>query len=243
MCDQLALQVPELRTRVEPNLLRQSAACPLEGGKRFGLAARAVEREHQLAEEPLSLRVVTDQRLELADELRPAPDREIGIDPVLERDQPPLLQSLRLSLRERLIEEVRECRPTPEGERGPQRLSRLLGPVRSEAPPPIPQKSLEPVDVELVALDMEHVSGRAPRQPPVAERLAQARHVGVERVSRCRRRTLSPQAVDQAIARDDVVGMQQQDREHGPLLRPAERQLVSVAPDDDGAENRKLHRT
>ena len=57
-----------------------------------GLPVAPVEGEHQLPAEPLAALVLGDQRLELGDEIAMAPEREVGLDPVLERRQPQLLQ-------------------------------------------------------------------------------------------------------------------------------------------------------
>jgi hypothetical protein len=61
-------------------------------------------------------------------------------------------------------------------------------------------------------------------------------------MARRRRRPLSPQAVDQAVAGDDLVRVQGEDREHPALLRAPERKLTAVVPCRDGTENRELHR-
>ena len=52
----------------------------------------------------------------------------------------------------------------------------------------------------------------------VAELLAQPRDVDLELLRGRRRRRLAPQLVDQPIGRDDLVGVQQQDREQRALL-------------------------
>jgi hypothetical protein len=198
--DDLPLQLPELRARLEPELLRQATACPLIGSKRFGLAARAVEREHQLTQEPLSLRIVLDERFELGYQLPPAPEREIGIDSVLERDQPPLLQPLRLSLREGLVQEICQRRSPPERKGRAQGLARFGSLALREPCAALCQEPLEPLEIELVRLDVKHVARGAPCKPVVTERLAKAGNVVVDRVRGRRRRPLSPDAVDQAVA-------------------------------------------
>jgi hypothetical protein len=39
---------------------------------------------------------------------------------------------------------------------------------------------------------------------------------------------LSPQLVDQPVAREHLAGMEQQEREHGALLRPSDGELTPV---------------
>ena len=80
-----ALELAQRLAGLDPQLLDQRAACALVHGERVGLAARAVEREHQLPAQPLAQRVLRDQPLELGDELRMTAEREVGVDPVFER--------------------------------------------------------------------------------------------------------------------------------------------------------------
>jgi hypothetical protein len=61
-------------------------------------------------------------------------------------------------------------------------------------------------------------------------------------VIRGRRRPLAPHALDQAIARDGLIRVQEEDCEKGPLLRSSERQLTAVAPHLDRTEKSKVHR-
>jgi hypothetical protein len=44
----------------------------------------------------------------------------------------------------------------------------------------------------------------------------------LEGVVRGRRRIVGPQLLDQAVAGDDAIGLQQEDRQQRPLLRTAE---------------------
>ena len=77
----------------------------------FRLAAAAVEREHQLGAKAFAVRVLGDQRLELGDEREVAAQRELGVDPLLDRRQPELLEPLGLDLREPLELEIGERPP------------------------------------------------------------------------------------------------------------------------------------
>ena len=61
----------------------------LEG---FGLATRAIEREHQLRAERLAQRVLGDEGLQLPHELGRAAGREVGLDPLLDRRDVLLLE-------------------------------------------------------------------------------------------------------------------------------------------------------
>ena len=75
-----ALEGAELRRRLEPELVERRARVAV-GVERVGLPAGAVEGEHQLAAEPLTMRMCGDERLELAGERRRAARVEIQVDP------------------------------------------------------------------------------------------------------------------------------------------------------------------
>src|SRR5262249_6816117 len=111
------LQFPELGSGLQAQLIAQCPADPLEGGERVRLPSAPVEREHELPVEALAQRVIGDERLQLRYELEVPCEREIGIDPLLERDQTQLLQPGDIALRERLVGHVRKRCPSPEAER------------------------------------------------------------------------------------------------------------------------------
>ncbi len=67
--------------------------------------------------------MLRDQLLELADELAVSPEREIGVDPILERRQSKLPEPDDLGLRKRLPGEITERRSAPERKRRPQSVS------------------------------------------------------------------------------------------------------------------------
>src|SRR5215216_8111920 len=86
---------------------------------------------------------------------------------------------------------------------------------------------LEPAQVELPILDPQLVARRAGGEDPTSaagalglEQVAELRDVHLERLSRRLGRALAPQRLDQAIARDDLVRMEQQNAEEQSLLRP-----------------------
>ena len=87
-------------------------------GERVRLAARPVEREHQLTAETLAQRVRRDEALELGRRARASrPSSSSAVDAILERDEAQLLESLDLALGERLELEVGKRRAAPERER------------------------------------------------------------------------------------------------------------------------------
>jgi hypothetical protein len=64
--------------------------------------------------------------------------------------------------------------------------------------------------------------------------------VDLDGVARRCRRVLGPQLLDQAIAGDDPVGLQQQDRQQRALLRSTEREPVPVRADLERTEDAEV---
>ena len=83
--------------------------------------------------------MLADEHLDLTDELCEAAEREVGLEPPLERHQAELFEAENLRLRERLVGEVGERRPAPEVESFAQPLRRQLG--RRPLAPPRPAAS------------------------------------------------------------------------------------------------------
>jgi hypothetical protein len=110
----------------------------------------------------LAERMQRHQALELADERRVAAEREVRVDPQLERGEAKLFEPRDLALRERLVCEVGERRSLPELER----LAERVGPTLLD-------ETLESLEVELARLDANGVTGCASDDAVVAERLAE----------------------------------------------------------------------
>src|SRR5439155_9474528 len=86
------LELPQLSARLEAELVHKPAPARLVGGERIRLPRGPIEAEHQLGEQTLPERVLGDEPLELTHQLRAAPELELGVNPGLERQQPPLLE-------------------------------------------------------------------------------------------------------------------------------------------------------
>ena len=134
----------------------------------------------------------------------------------------------------------------PLRERLGEAVGRLLGPARGEVGAPARDKLLEARHVELVGRDARDVArplgdDHARRLAIGLDRLAQLRHVALQRGRGRRGRRLTPDQVDQPLAGDDLVGVQQQDRQHAALARPAERRCHVPGSRLDRAEEPEVH--
>jgi hypothetical protein len=236
-----ALQLAKLRPGLEPQVLDQARAPGAKSGQRVGLAAGPVERKHELPERALAERVLSHERLQLGHEGTVAPERQLGVDPLLDGEQPPLLEPFGLASGEPQVCEVGERGSAPERERGSQRSLRGLGVAARERLVPLFEQPLEPVRVKLAGVHLQDVSRRAAREAPVAEQLAQARDVVVQRVVDGRRRPLAPQAVDHPVARHHLVGPQHEHGQQRALLGSAQRELAAVPPHDQRTQDTEIH--
>ena len=158
----------------------------------------------------------------------PPPRSSSASMPTLDGVLTELAEARRLRLDERLVLEVGERRASPERERVAQRRGtrpRIFVPRAREQP-------LELVQVELTRCDSEQVAGAACLQhvAGAAQCLPERRDVDLDRLHRGWRDLAGPERLRETIGRDDLVRVQQQEREQRPL--PRER------PDRAGARRR-----
>ena len=95
-----AVQLLELATRLDAELVDKQPAPRLVGLQRFGLPAGTVEREHVLAAQSLPYGIFLDKDFELTDELPVATHLQIRLHALLESRKPELLEVYDVRLRE-----------------------------------------------------------------------------------------------------------------------------------------------
>ena len=176
-----ALELLEGRARLDSELVDEDAACVLICLQSLGLAAGSIQRRHQLPPQALAERVLADERLELPGELVVAPEREVGLDAELDRPQPDLLEPARSQAGRTLVGEVRERRASPQRQCVDEPPRRVRRQAAGEQAPPLADQSLEPVQIELVGLDPDHVAGRPGREHVLRQRLTKSRDVDAQR--------------------------------------------------------------
>jgi hypothetical protein len=132
---------------------------------------------------------------ELSHQLVVATVCQVALDPLLEADQPKLLEAAYLDLREALIGQLGQWRPPPQGQRVPQ--------------PALVLRALEPGEIELVRLHPQQVARRRRQQALFTEQLPKLRDVQLKRLPRRLGRRFLPERVDQPSAGHDPIGLQQ----------------------------------
>jgi hypothetical protein len=166
----------------------------------------------------LAVRLGRDQPLELGDELVVPAESELRVVEQLERAQSPLLQPGRLRLVDGLAREVGERGADPEPDGAAEILRGLARACRRESGRGRLDEPVEPRQVELPRIEPQPVAGPVPLDAVRPERPPQPVDVDLERRDGRAGRVLSPQRVDEPVARDDGVRVQEQQGEQRALL-------------------------
>ena len=244
MLEDRPLEPRQRRPRLEAQLLGQHAPAVPVDLQRLRLAPGAIQRQHQLRAQTLAQRLARDGGLELRDQLGMAPARQIGLDAALQRDHPALQHAVDLHARLGRLGQLGQRRSAPHAQPGTELGGGALGVARRQRLASGLQAALEALEVERPRLDPQPIAAPVGLQRPVAavrtQRAAQLRDVVLQDLPGRRRRTLAPQLVDQPLARDDLVAMQQQLPEHGPLAiaahtRPGGRHRPPPAARESGS--------
>ena len=229
------LEAPHRLARLEAELVERRPV-GVVGGERVGMTARGVQRAHQKLAGPLAQRVLADERLELRDDVGRAPELDVGGDPLLDGDQPELVEAPGLGLRPLLESELGERRAAPEIERAQEDAATLLRSAR----PRVGEQLLEAPRVDLLRRDREHVPGRTRDDDVGSERLPERDDGVLQRRGRIRRRIGAVELVDELLGRNNAPGAQEQGGQEGALARPPEADRALLAPHLERAEDQEL---
>ena len=111
------LHALEGRPGLDAEVVRQPRPGLAVDVQRVGLPAGAVQRQHELLPEGLAVGLLEREGPQLLDELPVKAERQVRVEPVLERGQPQLVETRGFAARERLVGELHERRAAPQGER------------------------------------------------------------------------------------------------------------------------------
>ena len=157
--------------------------------------------------------------------------RQVSLDPGLQGGEPQVFQAHGLRLNERVVGQVGEHLPSPQIQRLAQRLGALRVPARFHRIPPGDEPVLESRRIQVLAIHAEqittafrhqHAPGSAP-EPVRLERAAQVKHIGLQGPDPPIGRVAAPDLLGQPVHRYGPVRLQQQQRQHCPLPRAAQR--------------------
>ena len=172
--------------------------------------------------------------------------REVGLDPVLDRRQAELLEPADLDVCERVVREIREGRAAPQRERRTQLRRGPGGVAARHRLPRLAQEPLETRGVELVGIDPELVAARPGEQDGHVRRVSRLEQTAELRDAvpdhlRCgRRRVPAPEAGDDALERQRLVRVQEQQSKQRPLPCAGELERPARLADLEGAEDPEL---
>ena len=177
------LEALQSLARLETQFLGQQAARVVVDTQGVRLSAGAIEREHQLPAKAFAQWMLRNQSLQLRSDVGVAAESQIRLEPLLDCAEAQLVQPADLALSERVVGEVGEGRPTPEGERFSERRGRVLGAAGGQLAPSLLDEAPEAVDVQLVRPHLEHVTAGMRAQDPGTRRGRGAPRVGLERLA------------------------------------------------------------
>jgi hypothetical protein len=139
--------------------------------------------------------------------------------------------------------ELGERRAAPERERPVEGCGRLLGTSGHQCLPSLTGQPLEAVQVETLWVDPEDVAVQLGYEGCVhaggGQELADLGQVDVQGGADRARPLGGPDPLDQALARDRLVGVQKQEREQRALLCAAERERLATDPSLERPEQRE----
>jgi hypothetical protein len=223
-----ALELLQCPARLEAELVGKKLPCPPVDLERVGLPPRSVERQHELAAQPLLERVRPHERLELRDEPAPAAEREVGVDAIHERRQAKLLEASDLRLDEIERREIGERRPAEERQRCPERSDRGGRISAVERRASVRHESLELGDIELVGIGANEITAGAGFHGLVLEETAEPRDRDADGPDGGVRSLGTEELLGEVFRRDELVRVQQEQREQAALPLASERERLAV---------------
>ena len=240
MREDRALKLGQRPRRLDPELGDERLARRPIHLERLDLPPRAIERDHQQPAKALAQGVVPHEHFELGERGAVPAECELGLEALLERREPQLLQPSDRRLRERLVCDVGERSTAPESESVLQQADGGLGLGPVERLRGLVSPPLEPVQVEPLRLDVEGVPRRPRLDHRCPEELAQLGDLTLHLRHGGDRRSTRVEVVGQPLDGDDPVRAQQKDRERRALLRPAQTHRTAVVEDLERSKDREL---
>ena len=202
---------------VDAEFAGEQFADPLVGGERVGLPAAAVQRQHELAVQPLPQRMPGGQLLQLGDERVVPAERQVGVDPGLQNGEPQFLQPGGLGPGEGVVGQVGQHRAAPQIQRLAQRLGGFGVPASFQLSPSRGEAVLEQRRVQVLMVHVQHITAvpgqkdvsRGTPGPVRLQRLAQVEHIGLQGRDPPLRWVPAPDILGQPVHRHDPVRLKQ----------------------------------
>jgi hypothetical protein len=212
-----------------------------------GLVQGHVICQDQQMPQPLPQPMPAHQRLQLGDRLAGPAHVKVRGEAVLERHQPQLLEPSRLARAKARRLETHGGRAAPQRERLGEGRPGRLGPALPPGPATQADQPGEPPSIDCVVGRRQPVAraigDKQPRRAAAArlKRVAQAKHVGLQRLRGRARWSVAPQTVDQLVRGDHAAGAGHQVRQVRALLDPGDLDRSAFTENLERAEHGELH--
>ena len=238
--EDLALERPQLRPRVEAELVGQDGPRTAVGRHGVRLPAALVQRGHQQPVQPFPQRMPVHELGQLTGDLAiPAESKLHGVE-VLHRHQPALGQPVDLA------DQVGDLhalvrRASPQVQRLADQL-RTPPRVHRGDPARFVEECVEPVGVEFAGPSAEAVAVRAEGKPfGIVEHRAQPVHVDLEPLHTAVACLPTPERVDEDVHGYRFVRARQQHRQQAPAQRPGDRDHLTATTHPQRAKHFEPH--
>jgi hypothetical protein len=228
--------------RLESELLHQQAAELLVRTQRLGLPPGSEQRQHQLAPEGLPQRKRRDRDPQLVNQRGVVTERQFGLASFFECRGPQTFQTRRFGLRELLVREFMQRRPTPQCERLTEQQGGRVRVRTRQSRARLRDQGGEAVRVEST-IHMEHIAGRLGDERHVTairEQRSQPVHVLGQGAGRMSGRLVTPQHVDETVGGHHLVGVYSQGREQPAELSTTDRNDTLVHDELNRSEHPHL---
>ena len=232
----VSLEIVQGPAGLDAEHVDEFAARALVRRERLCLPARAIESQHLRGTDPLAQRMLLCERRELADELRMASQLQLCGDTFLEHTETQFLETRDRRLREGVVGEIRKRRPAPQT----QCFAQPHGGDGGFGARGLLAQPFKTVEVELLPLQAQLVSGRARRDCVCAKAPPQLGDIHVHALGRSRGRVRAPDVIDQSIGGNDLVRVYQQDAESSAGFSARQRHRALVAYDLQRPQDAKV---
>ena len=240
--EDLGVQKLQILARLDTQFLDEQGSRVAIGGQCVGLAARPVQRQHQLAAQGFAERMLDDEGLQLRDSSGVVAEREVRLDATRERHEPEFQEAIPLGGGEIVGSKLGQRWPAPQLERLADHRRRVPRVAGVEGDPSASDQGLEPADIDFVCGDSEPVAAALGLQQTVAERLPQLIDVAVDDLGRSDGRVVAPDLVDQGLGGHDLLAPQHEQGQQGAWFGRADLDIAAVPADHERAEDAELHR-
>ncbi|HEX5917360.1 MAG TPA: hypothetical protein VFY76_05870 [Nocardioides sp.] len=217
------LEVSELATGVESELIIELTLGGRRHGERICLPPAPVQRQHQLRRETLSKRMLRHDGLDLAHDLSVAPRGQLAVEVELPRLETELVQPGCDRRSEVGSLAIRQDVSTPQVECVSQHCAGLVVTPESSQLLAVRDPGLEDLEIQELRVDDEAVATSLADQLASSVRQVQrptnVPDIGAQRDAGAVGRSFSPQAVDQPLHRQRLVVLDEEDGEEVSSLR------------------------